>query len=90
MYRRGDLLYCYEFYEDGKHKRVYRGCDLDEIAKWLCSNIRDKLICNSEDYAIASTMWEHLDLSVDAFQRAIFRKYTACMVKNGQLGDDEY
>ena len=61
----------YVFREDGYYHKHYLAPDMDNIARFLCSSSKDKLLCNGQDYGIACSMGTYLDLSVDSFREKI-------------------
>lgn len=90
MYVDGRTLVCHEFLPDGRYRTEYFKNSLEELAEFICANDKDKLICNGDDYAIASTMGKSLDLCVPSFRSAFFDILTGYQTKCGLIEEDEY
>lgn len=90
MYVEGDTLMCHEFLPDGRYSTEYFRNGLEEVAAWVCSSEKDKLICNGDDYAIASTIGMDIDLCVASFRSAFFDILTEYQTRCGLLDEDEY
>lgn len=67
LYEVGESVVGYSYRADGRYTSHYLGSDLDAIAKFICSDNNDKMLCNTSDYAIASTMGIYLDVAVEPF-----------------------
>ncbi len=89
LYTEGGMLACHEFLPDGRYKTEYIR-NLEEVAEFICSSDKDKLICNGDDYAIASTLGRDLDLCVPSFREVFFDILTECQVRYGLVEEDEY
>lgn len=51
----------YMYYSDGSYRAYYLQKGIDNIARFINANDKFKLICNSKDYAIISTVNNFLD-----------------------------
>lgn len=67
VYEEGGTIVGCVYEEDGRYTKHYLVPELDNIARFICSSDKDKLLLNGSDYAIASTMGIFLDVSVDSF-----------------------
>lgn len=54
--------YIYE--SDGRYQLYWLPKDMENLAKFICSDPKDKLLCSSEDYAILNTNGNMIDLCV--------------------------
>lgn len=90
MYTEREMLVCHEFLPDGRYRTEYIRNGLEELADFICSSEKDKLVCNGEDYAIASTIGEDLDLCVESFRNEFFDIYIEYRARMERPLADEY
>lgn len=68
-----DTIIGYEFEKDGCYRTFYFH-DIKEVVHFIKSSEKDKLLCNSDDYAVACCIGEYVDL-------AISKEYTEMLVE---------
>ena len=72
IYKENDkAVFGFLYQRDGYYTKHFLKNDLDNIARFICCNHQDKLICNTSDLALASTMGTFLDIAVDSFREKI-------------------
>lgn len=58
----GERLVGHIYEENGCYRTYYLdGSNLDNVARFICSCDKDKLICSSSDYAVLNTIGIYLD-----------------------------
>ena len=70
-YIEGETITGYIYNPDGTYTKHYLVSNYRNIAQFICSDKKDKLLCNKNDYAIASTIGEYIDLADDDFLKNI-------------------
>ena len=58
-----DVCYLGHVYEgtEGRYKKYYLPCDIENLAKFICNNEKNKLIFDSNDNAVLCTIGEYVD-----------------------------
>lgn len=67
LFEEGRVVIGCVYEQDGRYTKHYLKPAPDNIARFICSSDKDKLILNWDDYAVACTMGKFLDSSVKAF-----------------------
>lgn len=49
---------------DGRYKKYYLESGLENLANFICSSDKDKLITDMDDYAVFNTMGKYIDLAI--------------------------
>jgi hypothetical protein len=60
-----ELVTGYIFEDDGRYQKYWLLYDPDNIARFVCSDDKDKLVCDGEDYALFNTQGKYIDLCID-------------------------
>ena len=77
--------YIYE--PDGQYRKYYLSNSLDNISRFLLHDNKDKLVCNTNDYGIVSTIGDLIDVCSDK----VFLQQLLCVMKNiPKKSDFEY
>ncbi len=58
-----DTIIGYEFDKEGRYDTFYFH-DIKEVVQFIRESEKDKLLCNSDDYAVACTIGDYVDLCV--------------------------
>lgn len=61
----GDLIYGCIFESDGRYRKHWLRYSPDNIARFICSSEKDKILCDGSDYALLNTMGRYIDLCVN-------------------------
>lgn len=61
----GDIVCGYIFENDGRYHKYWLKYSPDNIARFICSDDKDKLICDGEDYALLNTIGRDIDLCIN-------------------------
>lgn len=66
-----DTIIGYEFEKSG-HYRTYYFYNLPSVIQFIKSSQKDKLLCNSDDYAVACTIGDYIDICIsDEYQEML-------------------
>lgn len=68
-----DTIVGYEFEKD-EHYRKYYFYDLPSVKKFIKSSKKDKLLCNLDDYAVACTIGDYIDICISDEYREMLTK----------------
>lgn len=66
-YVEGETITGYIYELDGTYSKYYLVSTYTNIANFICYNQKDKLLCNGDDYAIACTLGNYIDIADDDF-----------------------
>ena len=69
------------FEPDGSYIKYYMRYSLDNLARFICSNEKDKIVCNGDDHALCNTQGEYLDLCI---KDAVFQNSLVSTLKKYQ------
>lgn len=60
--------------KDGCYSKYYLESGLENLAKFICSSDKDKLITNTDDYAVLNTIGKYIDLVTNNINLKLFIK----------------
>lgn len=63
--KENDTVIGHVYNKNGKYHTYYMKYTKENLAKFICSSNKDKLVCDSNDYAIFNTIGKYLDLCND-------------------------
>lgn len=67
QYVEGETITGHIYEPDGTYSKYYLVPTYTNIANFICYNQKDKLLCNGDDYAIACTLGNYIDIADDDF-----------------------
>jgi hypothetical protein len=59
---------------DGHYSKYYLENGLENLARFICSSDKDKLITNMSDYAVLNTIGKYIDLAANCINLSSFIK----------------